>query len=349
MKRRSALLFIATMLSFAQAGRDAYRNAYRAWRQADPTLERDAAIAGPALAAEAERVASEAAKYGAERSAFLTQVAADHAQKLAWLEQKPAEIVDVADGATEVVAASTAAVQRNISIFAKDPDRGIQQLRGMLERENAALASLSSSIAGQRKAADSVGPAAVASEQARLAALTVSLDLATGLRQSAEESTRETAAWVDYYRTLSDGARNGAAAPAAPTPTASAPIERRTSITPLPLARYTGAWTFPAADGLFHGPQPLVVDLEVHEENGRADGTLAARFKVASGDPMVRFNFSGEFKNSRQQVFALETTGGAKGTLELIPGPAFNLLEINFQTEPKPGKISQANFLLVKK
>lgn len=93
----------------------------------------------------------------------------------------------------------------------------------------------------------------------------------------------------------------------------------------------------------------MVVDLEVSEENGRAEGTLAARFKVAGGDPVVRFSFSGEFKNSRQQVFALETTDGAKGTLELIPGPAFNLLEINFQVEPKPGKISQANFLLVKK
>ena len=45
----------------------------------------------------------------------------------------------------------------------------------------------------------------------------------------------------------------------------------------------------------------------------------------------------------------MTTSGGAKGTLELIPGPAFNLLEVNFSTDEKPGTVRQANFLLVKK
>jgi hypothetical protein len=35
--------------------------------------------------------------------------------------------------------------------------------------------------------------------------------------------------------------------------------------------------------------------------------------------------------------------------LELIPGPAFNLLEVNFNTGDKPGMIRQGNFLLIKK
>ena len=39
----------------------------------------------------------------------------------------------------------------------------------------------------------------------------------------------------------------------------------------------------------------------------------------------------------------------AKGKIELIPGPAFNLLEVNLTIEPRPGKVQQANFLLVKK
>ncbi len=122
-------------------------------------------------------------------------------------------------------------------------------------------------------------------------------------------------------------------------------------ITPLPLSRYTGAWTFPDG-GLSHGPQPQFLDLVVHEENGHASGTLFARFKVPAGskdDPVLRFDFTGEFRNSRNQVFALETSDGAKGTIELIPGPAFNLLEVNFLTDAKPGKIRQGNVVLVKK
>ena len=117
----------------------------------------------------------------------------------------------------------------------------------------------------------------------------------------------------------------------------------------MPLARYTGAWTFPPVNGLFHGPQPEFVDLVVHEQNGRADGTLFGRFKVSSGDPVLRFDFSGDFRSTRNQVFNVETSDGIKGTIELIPGPAFNLLEINFQIEPKPGKVQQGNMLLVKK
>jgi hypothetical protein len=63
----------------------------------------------------------------------------------------------------------------------------------------------------------------------------------------------------------------------------------------------------------------------------------------------LRFDFTGEFQPSRRQVFNLVTAEGAKGTIELIPGPAFNLLEVNFQTEPKPGKVRDADVVLVKK
>lgn len=357
MTQRGALVvFLATLLAFAQASREAYRDAYRAWRQADPTLERDAASKGPALGADADRVATEAAKYGAQRGAFLSQAASGKAQELAWLEQAPAGIADVPDGATEVVAAQTPAVRRNIATFSNDPDPGIQQLLGMLQHENAALGALSNSIAARRKAADSVQSTGLAAEQARLAALTAGREALAGLRQVAEESTRETAAWADYYRTLSDGARGAVAIPSAPatTPAASnpiesAPVERRPSVTPVPLARYTGSWTYPSVNGLFHGPEPEAVDLTVHEENGHASGTLVGRFKVAEGDLGVRFDFSGEFKNTRNQTFTLQTSDGAKGTVELIPGPAFNLLEINFHAEATPGKIGQANFLMVKK
>jgi hypothetical protein len=41
--------------------------------------------------------------------------------------------------------------------------------------------------------------------------------------------------------------------------------------------------------------------------------------------------------------------GYAASQIELIPGPAFNLLEANLTMERRPGKVQQANFLLVKK
>ena len=124
------------------------------------------------------------------------------------------------------------------------------------------------------------------------------------------------------------------------------------SLAPVPLSRYVGAWTYPVRNTLFYGAEPEFVDLVVHEENGQATGTLYARFKLpqgSSGDPILRFDFAGSFQNARSQSFSLETSDGAKGTVELLPGPAFNLIEVNFLTEARPGKVRQANFLLVKR
>jgi hypothetical protein len=103
---------------------------------------------------------------------------------------------------------------------------------------------------------------------------------------------------------------------------------------------------------MFHGAQPEFVDLVVHEQNGHADGTLFARFKLPPGstaDALVRFDFQGDFGATATQRFALVTSDQAHGTIELIPGPAFNLLEVNFQTDPQANKIRIGNFILVKK
>jgi hypothetical protein len=98
--------------------------------------------------------------------------------------------------------------------------------------------------------------------------------------------------------------------------------------------------------------QPESADLVVREENGQASGTLTARFRLPAGstdNPAVRFDFAGAFGTSRTQRFAVTTGGGTAGTLELIPGPAFNLLEVNFSIGDKPGMIRQGNFLLIKR
>ncbi len=93
------------------------------------------------------------------------------------------------------------------------------------------------------------------------------------------------------------------------------------------------------------------MDVAVHEENGHATGTLYARFKLppgSTGDGVLRFSFSGDFTATRNQSFALETSDGVKGTIDLIPGGPFNVLEVNFNTEVKAGKIHQGDVLLVK-
>jgi hypothetical protein len=102
----------------------------------------------------------------------------------------------------------------------------------------------------------------------------------------------------------------------------------------------------------YHGTQPESADLVVREENGQASGTLTARFRLPAGsadNPVVRFDFAGAFGGTRAQRFSITNASGATGTLELIPGPAFNLLEVNFNTGDKPGMIRQGNFLLIKK
>ena len=120
----------------------------------------------------------------------------------------------------------------------------------------------------------------------------------------------------------------------------------------MPLSRYIGAWTFPPSGGQYHGVQPDFVDLVVNEQDGKVTGALFGRFRLAAGssdEPILRFNFSGDLQATRNQLFALQTSDGARGSLDLIPGPAFNLLEVNFQTEPMPGKIRNGNFILMKK
>ena len=342
---RRILLGPAALFCLLAASRDGYHAAYQSWRQADPNLERDAGAGR--LGERANKVALLAAKYGAERSAYLRESADEQERGLAWLDAPAFELADAGAVARDNVASAQTVVKKNLDSFANDPDPAIQRLKATLDKENAALSSLANAVAERQSAGEAAQSAVAAANAARTNALNAGRDLSGALKAAADESDREAALWAEYYRKLAEPSRTETL-PAA-TPSAPAPV--RTAGMPLPLARYTGAWVFPSG-GLYHGPQPEFIDLVVHEQNGRADGTLFARFRVPAGskdDPVLRFDFSGEFKPTRNQTFALETSDGAKGTLELIPGPAFNLLEINFQAEPRAGKVRQANVVLVKK
>jgi hypothetical protein len=347
MKRAAFLIFV--VCAFAQTTRDPYRLAYREWRVADPALERDAGATGGDLAARAAKVAAGAANYGSARAEFLKQTVAEQTQKLAWLETPPdAPSAMTLESASTLIAAESKAVKRTMDTFANDSDPGIRELRTKLAQEGAAADALNAAMEKRRRAAEAVKTANGAVAESQLKASDQAMVVETDANQAVEQSGQETAAWAQYYDLLAKVVRPRSPAPAAPRAPAAAP----TVVTPLPLIRYTGEWTFPPAGGLYHGVQPESVDLVVHEENGHATGTLSARFKLppgTTGDPVLRFDFTGDFKNTRNQVFNLTTSEGATGTLELIPGPAFNLLEVNFQTEPKPNKVRQGNVVLLKK
>jgi len=350
--KRAAWMICIALCAFAQTSRDAYRAAYREWREADPALERDAGAPGADLAARAAKVASGAALYGSARAAFLGQWATGDAPKLAWLETPPdAPSAITLESASTLIAAESRAVRRMMDTYASDPDPAIRELRAMLARESGAADALASAMEKRKSAAEAVIAAntAVADSQLKVAAQVQGV--AADGNQSIEESRQEMAAWAQYYELLGDAGRAPSAPPSPAASTPSAPTPPPASAPPtIPLVRYVGEWNFPAL-GMYHGEQPVSVNLVVLEDNGRARGTLVARFKLAPGatdDPVVRFDFTGEFRNARTQLFNLTTSDGAKGTLELIPGPAFNLLEVNFQTEAKPGKIGQGNFVLLK-
>jgi hypothetical protein len=357
MTKTAWLAMAAALCASAQSNRDAYRDAYRVWRETDPTIEQDAVAGTAALTPRTERAAEKAAKYGAARLAFLQQLDTENSAALSSLENAapgdPASVTPLSIG--QLLSLETDATAHYVEIFAKDQDPGIQQLRQAHEQEHSALVALTGAVEERAKATAASQAAAGAVEQALLKVIEQNRQLMDSLKQTAEQTNAATAAWAEYYQKLAEAPQSSAktestgvnvARPANPAPRPAAP-----SVTPVPLVRYTGAWTYPETNRLFHGAEPQVIDLTVNEESGKASGTLVARFKLApgsSGDPVLRFEFSGEFKSTRNQVFPLITSDGAKGTIELIPGPAFNLLEVNFQTEPRPGKVQQGNVMLVK-
>ena len=371
MRRRGAAFAMTGVLClFAQSGpsRDDYRAAYKSWRETDPGLERDAGTAGEALAPRTAKAAGVAAAFDAARGAFIRDLSERQTDNLQWLlenEVQPVPDLSPAPDLIRFTDREIAIVGTSVSAFANHPDRAIQQLRQAYQREQAALEALRAAVTDRQRAEERATQAAMAAEQARAKALEQYPFLASALTQSAGFMNQEAAAWAAYYPALAEASRLASSTPAPPVSSVSAsngqgdsaraiaPADlapRAPSITSLPLSRYVGVWGF-QAESKFFGPEPEFVDVAVHEENGHATGTLYARFKLppgSTGDAVLRFSFSGEFTAARNQTFALETSDGAMGSIDLIPGGPFNVLEVNFNTEVKAGKIHQGDVLLVK-
>jgi hypothetical protein len=373
-------LFCATAGLLAQSGRDAYRQAFDFWQQTQAGLERDAGTGGAPLLTLADRSAAAAANFEAARAAFAKSTATELAKRRKILDspsvRSSADLLPPA--VASLAGAELLTLNKAIARFAADKDPGIQQLRQSLERERVALVALTNSIETRKEAVTAALQADAPLEQARLKTAEAFGSEASQLMQNTARLEKEAAAWADYYTTLANAIQNAnAPAPAAvPTPTpagtpestpvamppaaiisstaaanVSAPAPRNDSISPVPLVRYVGEWTFPSVNGIFHGAAPISVELTVRESQGHVDGTLSGRFKPPAGvtDPAVQFTFEGDIAATPTQRFTLRTNDGRSGVIELIPGPAFNLLEVNFQADPRANKIRGGNFILVKK
>lgn len=364
-KRFAAGVVAGALCLLAQAtpsglSRGAYRAAYRSWREMDQNLERDAGAAGEALAPRAAKAAEAAAAYSVERSIFLRSLSDREATNLQWLKETEVQPLPELAPATELVRF----VNREINVvtassakLANDPDPGIRQLRQAFDKEQAALASLTTAITNRQKSEDVAVKASLSGEMALGTALEQYSLLASSLSNSADLMRQEGTAWAAYYPALAEAARAAAAAPA-PVPVGPVPATtnlpdqpplRPPSITTLPLSRYVGVWAYKG--DAFQGLQPQTVQVTIREENGHAIGTFSARFKVPAGgavDPELQFTFSGDFKAARNQTFALETSDGVMGSIDINPGGPFNVMEVNFNTEARVGKVQHGDIILVK-
>jgi hypothetical protein len=349
---RIGLLICFAIGLVGQTGRDAYRQSYDVWQQAQTNLERDAGTGAAPQVAQADRSAAAAASFEAIRIAYLKSSAQEAAQRRQILQTASTRSSPglMPPAVADLAAAELQTVTRAIAKFATDKDRAIQQLRQSMERERVALAAVSEAIQARQKTVAATSEATAALEQARVKTADAFAGQASQASRTVAQMEMEGAAWTGYYDKLAEAIQI-ANAPAPPPVSVSTAAPRTTASPPIPLVRFVGDWAYPKMNGIFHGAQPESVELEVHEKNGHLDGTLEARFKLSPGganDPSVRFSFDGDIAATPTQKFTLMTNDGTTGVLELIPGPAFNLLEVNFQADPRANKIRAGNFILVK-
>lgn len=362
MKRLATLVLIASPL-LAQADREPHRAAYRAWRDAAPTLEQDASAPKAEFATQAQAAAQAADRFLSLRAEFLTKARSSAAQQADWSGKPllhPEPLLEVRPEVQGLLTRAGDFLNTSINNFATVKDPAIQQVRQAMERERAALGSLNQTLAGRTAAVKAV---AEQTQDAEVLKASATRSLAAGIaaRNSlVEHLGSEAAAWSAYYRDLIEGAaatpRVTSTAPNgnAPAPTPAKPVfvARPSPAGQTPLSRYIGTWAYPARNGIFLGAQPQTVELQVREENGKLLGSLVARFLIINGKPAspeLRFEFQGEIQQNRKQVLPITTAEGVTGTLELIPGAAINLLEVNFQTQPNGNKVTTGNFVLVKR
>ncbi len=362
MRGAAIAAILSASCAWSQSARDSYRNPYQAWRQTAPALE-ESASAPTAAFADQVRASSEAAQvfFNARAASLLTPFP-EVADQLAWSSRPLATaetLLTVPQEVQQLLAVAAAKVGNDINSLTApaEKDAAIRRFRQSIERERAALRALMDTLAAARMPLTALIDASDEAEIQR--ALTgQALSSAAGRRtQLSEHLKREAADWATYYKDLQEGATANRtltsaltsnatpAAGASPTPGA-AKITRPNPNGPPALARYTGEWEFPTK-GLYYGRRPDSADLVVQETNGMLGGTLTAKYSGPAAE--LKIQFQGPVQEGRTQTFPVQFPNGENGSVELIPGTAINLLEINFVAPSTTGPINAANLVLVKR
>lgn len=352
------LAAMATLPAQVAGTRADYRELYETWRTLDPVIEQDAGQSTANLRARAQQLAEAAVAYSSQRSAYdEARALSFEAEQQAFDDLKGAPRGDLAAPATMegLVNDLTGTLDRMIASYRTTNDPQLLRLRSALEAEQAALGAIQEAIGARTirtmRTEDLETSLRETAENAAAALGTI----AEARQNAADTLAAEATLWGDYYTALGGGSTAPGAGPRQPDTSltnapANAPLVQPDRITPVPLSRYTGEWVFPP-NGLFHGAQPSSVQMQVNEADNYVTGSLSATFLLpagSAGDPTLMFTFQGPLQAQRNQRFPLTTGEGVAGTIELIPGPAFNLLEVNFQTEPAENKVRAGNFILIK-
>ena len=348
MKQTRALVVLCGLSSatlLAQT-RDVYQQVYHEWQQDDANLVRDASRQGKDLTPRTEQAAAEASKFVSARKAFYEVQQSELAQKVSALQELdlPTETDDVKAAETFLSSQETA-VSNSIQLFGGDSDPGIQRLRQALEKERLALIMLRRAITARENVMDTAKEANDKVDHASTDAAAQVKSISASFAESEQSTDKLAEAWPYYYRALADGARGLRVSEVMP-----GLLDPPSNSAPAPPSRFAGLWGFEFGISTYKGPSPFSFDLLVREEGGQIFGTLSARFLVTGKvDPNVRFDFSGPVHETGPETFPLQASEGAKGTVELIPGTAPNLLEVNFKLDGPPGKVREAGVVLVKR
>jgi hypothetical protein len=289
------------------------------------------------------------------RAAYFATLQAGSAEQAQWVATPLANAeaaLTTPQTVQQMLAAATVKVNASITAFpADDKDAAIRRIRQALERERSALRALSASLDARNAQLMGLLDVTDEAEMQRAYANQALASAAARRSQLEEHVRREATDWAEYYRDLLTGATSSGRSPvpsvsgAASDDPAGARIVRPAPNT-VPLTRYTGQWIFPTK-GLFYGPEPSSVDMSIQESDGNMTGTLSARFLSPEGT--IRLEFQGPVQQTKTQTFASRSSDGSSGTIELIPGSAFNLLEVNFRSASQSAALGAGNFILVKR
>jgi hypothetical protein len=336
-----------------------------AWLEASANLERDASSPSANFAARVEASTKAVRTYYETLTSTYAPSAADSEQVL-WMVRglsHPEVLLGARPEMQRLLESTAQYLTSSIATFSREKDASIQQVRQAMERERAALKALTDAIDARTTPVREVAEVSDIAETLRASIARAQGAASTTRSQLTENVQTEARGWDNYYRDMAEGAA-GFVAPSvssAATPSATSGTSTSTLVVPpakpiarpsnvptgaLALPRYAGSWAYTpigTAPSQFFGPVPKSVTLTVTEADGKLVGTLQATFTKASYSLDVQFGDT--MQPARVQRFATESPVGP-AIVELIPGPAFNLLELNVRAEQLSDPL--VNVMLVK-